>query len=383
MKRTALLLSLVFLFNIPAVSALAAVELPIKAESAVLLDAYSGKVLYEKEPHKKLYPASMTKLMTLVLAMDALREGKVKMTDILTASPNAASYRGSRIFLTAGEKLLFKDMLLGVALASGNDASVAVAEHIAGSHEAFVDLMNKKAAELGMLDTHFANCNGLHDPNHYTSAYDFAQLGLYALKYPELLAMTSTKHYRIRENTKKPFQYDNTNKLLWFYKGVDGFKTGWTADAKYCFTGTVERNGMRLVSTVMGVTEKGGHFADTKTLYNWGFSQYAFKEFYKPTDVVDTVKVGKGQAENVNVVPEKKVGITLPKGKEKSVSIAAQTVNAVNAPVVKGQTLGAVTVTQDGQIMETVNLVAAEDVRKNSWWQMYKKVLKATLTACL
>lgn len=377
-KFVAFMSLVIFVFMILPLSANAA-ELPLKAESAVLLDAASGQVLYEKDPHKILYPASMTKLMTLIVAMDAIREGKAKMTDMVTASPNAASYKGSRIFLTAGEKLTLQEMMLGIALASGNDACVAVAEHLTGSHEAFVDLMNQKAEELGLKNTHFVNSNGLHDPNHYTTAYDFAQIGLCALSYPEIMEMCKIKHYRIREDTR-PFQYDNSNKLLWFYEGVDGFKTGWTNDAKYCFTGTVERNGLRFVSTVMGITEKGGHFADTKQLYNWGFSQYTYKQFYKQNEAIGSIQAGKGQADSVTVIPERKVGVTLAKGQDKNVETKVEMLGAVDAPIQKGQVIGRVFVTQNGEIRDQVNLLAGEDVPKGSWWKEFKKVMKAAVT---
>ncbi len=355
------------------------VELNLTAESAILLDAHSGKILYEKNPDKVLYPASMTKLMTLVLAMEALEAGRVKMEDVVTTSENAASYRGSRIFLSAGEKLSFKELLLGVALASGNDAAVAVAEHVAGSHEAFVELMNKKAAEIGMKNTHFANCNGLHDPEHYTTAADYALLGRYALNFPQLLEICTIKHYRIREDTSRPFQYDNKNKLLWFYPGTDGFKTGWTEDAGYCFVGTCLRNNLRLVSVVMGVPVAKKHFSETQILYNYGFSQFSFREYHKEDEVVDEVKVGKGKTDLVKVVPENKVGITIPRGEEKSLSTAMELVPIVNAPVQKGQILGHISILQDGKVIQRTNLVAVEEVNKGSYWKMVKKLFRGVL----
>lgn len=357
-----------------------AVELPINAESAILVDAYSGKVLYEKDPDKISYPASMTKLMTLVLVMEALEQGKVKMTDVVTASENAAAYGGSQIYLEAGEKLTLKELLLGIALASGNDASVAVAEYIAGTHEEFVRLMNEKAAELGLKNTHFVNCNGLHDPDHYSTARDFAQIALYALRFPELRELCSVKHYRIREETGRPFQYDNKNKLLWQYQGTDGFKTGWTTDAKYCLTATAERNGLRFVSVVMGSPVMSGHFADTKVIFNWGYSQYVFKPFFAENDVVAQVKVGKGQSGIVGVVPEKKVGITLPKGQDKNLTTSVEMTECVDAPIQKGQVLGHVSIIQDGNVLSRINLQAKEAVAKGSWWQEMKKVLQATVT---
>ncbi len=355
------------------------IELPIKAESAILIDAHSGKILYEKDPHKPLPPASVTKLMTLVLAMEAIKEGKVSMKDEVIASPNAASYGGSQIYLAPGEKLTLKELLLGIALASGNDASVAVAEHIAGTHEAFVDMMNKKAAELGLKNTHFVNCNGLHDPNHYTSAYDMAQIALYALRYPELREICSVKHYRIREGTNRPFQYDNKNKLLWQYPGTDGFKTGWTHDAKYCLAATVERNGLRFVSVVMSSPEKSGHFADTKILWNWGYSQYTFKQFHKENEIIAQVKVGKGQVERVAAVPEKRVGVTLPKGQDKNLTTQISVVPLMDAPVQAGKIVGHISILKDGEIIERVNLVAKDNVAKGSWGQEFSKVIQGVV----
>ncbi len=356
------------------------VELPLTGESAVLIDAHSGKILYEKDPHKLMYPASMTKLMTLVLAMEALEEGKVQMSDVVTASENAASYGGSQIFLAPNEKLTLKELLLGIALASGNDASVAVAEYIAGTHEEFVRMMNEKATELGMKNTHFVNCNGLHDPDHYTTAYDFGKLGLYALRFPELLEICTVKHYRIREETKNPFQYDNKNKLLWQYEGTDGFKTGWTSDAKYCFTGTCERDGLRFVSVVMGVPVMSGHFADTKVLFNWGYSQYVFKEFYPENEPLGMVQVGKGVKEEVKAVPDKKVGATVKKGNEKELTTVVELAEMIDAPIKEGEVLGYVSVMQNDEVIERTNLLAGEEIDKGSLFMEFKKMLRVVVT---
>ncbi|MDX9871906.1 MAG: D-alanyl-D-alanine carboxypeptidase family protein [Clostridia bacterium] len=356
-----------------------AAELPLKAESVILVDAESGKILYEKEPHLQAFPASMTKIMTLVLAAEAIEDGKVSLEDVVTASERAAGYGGSQIYLSAGEKLTLKELLLGIALASGNDASVAVAEYIAGSHEDFVELMNAKAAEIGMKNTHFVNCNGLHDPEHYTTAYDFAQLGLYALKYPLIREMSTVKHYRIREETKNPFQYDNTNKLLWQYEGTDGFKTGWTVDAKYCLTATCERNGLRFVSVVMGVPEKSGHFVDTKVLFDWGYAQYTFKQFYGTEEVLGNVTVGKGAVDTVPAVPEKKVGLTVAKGGDKELRTEIILNELLDSPVQKGQIVGYASILKGEEVLTRINLIAAESVDKGSWWREFKKVLKKSI----
>lgn len=372
---TLLFCSLLFLEPVHAVS------LPLKAESAILIDGNSGKILFEKDPHKKQYPASVTKLMTLVLAMEAIESGRVSLDDEVMASENASSYGGSQIFLADGEVLTLKELILGIALASGNDASVAVAEYIAGSHEAFVDMMNEKAKELGLKNTHFMNCNGLHDPNHYTTAYDLGQIALYALKFPKLREICSVKHYRIREDTDRPFQYDNKNKLLWRYPGTDGFKTGWTSDAKYCLAATVEKNGLRFVSVVMGVPVKSGHFVDTKVIFNWGYAQYKFKEFYKDGETVGIVRVGKGVVDGIEAIPEKKIGITVPKGEDKGLSTEINLLPQVDAPTKKGQVLGYVSINRDDEVLDRINLVAKNDVEKGSLWREMKKTFKNTIGA--
>jgi D-alanyl-D-alanine carboxypeptidase (penicillin-binding protein 5/6) len=375
-KKFSLFLLVFFLFMVLKPFSLWGVELPLQAESAILVDAHSGRILYEKELHKRLYPASMTKLMTLVLAMEALEAGKIKMDDVIIVSDNAASYYGSHIFLAPEEKLTLYELLLGIALASGNDASVAVAEYIAGTHEAFVELMNKKAKELGMKNTHFVNCNGLHDPEHYSTAYDFSLLAKHALRFPDLLKICSIKHYRIRTETKRPFQYDNKNKLLWFYPGTDGFKTGWTEDAQYCFVGTCQRDGLRLISVVMGVPVPQGHFSETKVLFNYGFSQFSFKEFYAENEVVGEVKVGKGEVNKVAVFPEEKVGITLPRGEGTDLTTEIELRSLIDAPLKKGEAVGYISIVKNREILSRTNLIIREDVTKGSFWQMVKKIFK-------
>ena len=375
-KNFALFLLVFFLFTALIPLPLWGVELPLQAEAAILVDGHSGRILYEKEPHKKLYPASMTKLMTLVLAMEALEAGEIKRDDVIIVSEHAASYYGSHIFLAPEEKLTLYELLLGIALASGNDASDAVAEYIAGTHEAFVELMNQKAKELGMKNTHFINCNGLHDPEHYSTTYDFSLLAKYALRFPDLLKMCSLKHYRIRTETKRPFQYDNKNKLLWFYPGTDGFKTGWTEAAKYCFVSTCQRDGFRLIAVVMGVPVPRGHFEETKVLFNYGFSQFSFQEFYAEDKVIGEVKVGKGKVNKIAVVPEEKVGITLPRGEGANLTTEMELKPLINAPLKKGEVVGYISIVKNGEILSRTNLIVKEDVPKGSVWQMMKKIFR-------
>lgn len=216
------------------------VDIETEATSAILMDAASGKILYEKEPNKELAPASVTKLMTLLVAADAVTTGRVKLTDKVMASENASKLGGSQIYLEPGETFSLEEMLISIAVGSANDSCVAVAEHISGTHEAFVEEMNKKAQELGLKNTHFANAYGLPAEGHYTSAYDLAVIARAALDYPLVRKLTVMKEYDLRDGK---FKLWNTNKLLWWYPGTDGFKTGWTNEAKYCLASTVERDG--------------------------------------------------------------------------------------------------------------------------------------------
>ena len=252
------------------------VEIVTEATSAILMDAASGQILYEKEAHKELPPASVTKIMTLLVAADAVASGKVKLTDIVTASENASKLGGSQIYLKPGETFTLEQMLIAIAVGSANDACVAVAEHINGTHEAFVEEMNNKALALGLKNTHFVNAYGLPAEGHYTSAYDLAVISKEALNYPLVRKLSSMKEYDLRDGK---FKLWNSNKLLWWYPGADGFKTGWTNEAKYCLASTVERNGLRLICVVMGVPQVGGHFAESMKIYNYGFAKYEFKLF--------------------------------------------------------------------------------------------------------
>ncbi|HBQ86343.1 MAG TPA: D-alanyl-D-alanine carboxypeptidase [Syntrophomonas sp.] len=364
-KRYIAGLVLIFMFMLyaaPVLSAPAANNLDIKAESYVLMDADSGKVLCAQDEHKKLPPASMTKLMTLILAAEALEEGKVSLKDKVVTSENAWEMGGSQVYLEQGETMTLEDMLIAVAVGSANDASVAVAEHLEGTHQDFVDLMNKKAGMLGLKDTKFMNCYGLPAEGHYTSAYDMAVIARYALKYPRVLEYTSIKEYDLRGGE---FKLYNTNKLLWWYQGADGFKTGWTNEAKYCLTATAKRNGLRLISVVMASPETRGHFRDSMELFNYGFAKYAYKTFFVRDNVCGVVKVGKGISDMVEAVAEEDIGAIYMKGEDSKISSEKHLVTYINAPVKKGQKLGEISIYKNGQLQKKVNLNAAQDIPKS------------------
>lgn len=348
-------------------------EIETQAESAILMDAATGQILYEKDSHKELAPASVTKLMTLLVAAEAVSTGKVKLTDKVTASENASKLGGSQIYLEPGETFTLEQMLYAVAVGSANDGCVALAEHIDGTHEAFVEEMNAKAKALGLENTHFVNAYGLPAEGHYTSAYDLAIIAKEALKYPLIKKLTSTKEYDLRDGK---FKLWNTNKLLWWYQGTDGFKTGWTNEAKYCLASTVERDGLRLICVVMGVPQVRGHFAESMKIYNYGFAKYAFKQFAPAGQKQGVVPVNKGMENEVAAIIEKPFGVMIEKGKDKNFWVQTKLNPEISAPVQKGQKLGEVLLYQDNELKATVNLVADHSVARAGVAEQMTRTLK-------
>ncbi|OLN27751.1 D-alanyl-D-alanine carboxypeptidase family protein [Desulfosporosinus metallidurans] len=349
------------------------VEIETEATSAILMDAASGQILYEKESHKELPPASVTKLMTLLVAADAVASGKVKLTDKVTASDNASKLGGSQIYLEPGETFTLEQMLIAIAVGSANDGCVAVAEHIDGTHEAFVEEMNRKAQDLGLKNTHFVNAYGLPAEGHYTSAFDLALIAKEALNYPLVRKLTSMKEYDLRDGK---FKLWNTNKLLWWYPGADGFKTGWTNEAKYCLASTVERNGLRLICVVMGVSQVRGHFAESMKIYNYGFAKYEFKQFAPAEQRQGVVKVRKGSENEVNAITEKTLGATVEKGKDKNLWVETKLNPEISAPIQKGQRLGEILLYRNDQLQASVNLVADHPVARAGVVEQVTRTLK-------
>lgn len=348
----------------------------IEAKAYIITDAASGQELVSQEADTRLAPASMTKLMTLLLAIEAINDGKARPYDKVVASENAWRMGGSQIYLEPGEEMTLHDMLVSIAVGSANDACVAVAEYLEGSHESFVEKMNQKAEQLGMKNTHFVNSYGLPAPDHYTTCRDMALLARYSLRYPQLLEYTAIKEYNLRQGEFKLF---NTNKLLWWYPGADGFKTGWTNEARYCLVSTAKRDKLRLISVVMASPQPRGNFRDSMSLFNWGFAKYTFKSFFPAGAAVDTITVGKGLDEMVEAIAVSEVGTILEKGSKSKVSYKKEVVPYLNAPVKKGQHVGNLQVLVDGKKVCTVELVAARDIPRSSWWMQIKKTLAKTL----
>lgn len=347
-------------------------SLETTAEAAVLLEPISNKIVYEKEPHKRLPMASVTKLMTLLLATEAVEEGKFKLDDMVVTSENAWEMGGSQVYLEPGEEMSMWDMLTAIGLQSANDACVAVAEHISGSEEAFVEAMNEKAKSLGLTNTNFVNCHGLTAENHYTTAYDMAVILKEGLKIPLFRKITSMKEHELRGGA---FKLWNTNKLLWWYDGADAGKTGWTELAKYCLASSAERDGLRFVCVVLGTEEPKSHFRESTKIYDYGFARYKAVNFAPQGAMVGRVKVGKGKAEEVEALTSEKVTVVVPKGEDKGFETKLDLSKYVEAPVEKGQEVGSYVVTKNGQEVLKVTLVAKYDVPRASFLDQIKRVV--------
>lgn len=351
--------------NVPAV-------LETTAQAAVVLEPVFDIIIYEKEPHKQMPMASVTKLMTLLLATEAVEQGKSKLTDKVVTSENAWEMGGSQIYLEPGEEMSLWEMLLAIGLQSANDASVAVAEHMAGSEEAFVRAMNDKAASLGLVNTHFVNCHGLTAEDHYTSAYDMTVILKEGLKSPLFRQITATKEYDLRGGA---FKLWNTNKMLWWYDGADAGKTGWTEAANYCLASSAERNGMRLICTVLGTAEPQSHFKESTKLLDYGFARYKAVNFAEQGAIAGTVRVSKGQSASVEALTADRVGVVVPKGEDKGFESRVELPNYISAPVHKGQEIGSYVITRNGQESLRVKLLAGADVPKASIIQQMRRVI--------
>ncbi|WP_416827091.1 D-alanyl-D-alanine carboxypeptidase family protein [Ectobacillus polymachus] len=348
-----------------------------QASSAVLLEQDTGQILFDKNSNEKLPPASMTKIMTMLLIMEQIASGKLKLEEKVRTSEHAASMGGSQIFLEPGEEMTVDQMLKGIAIASGNDASVAMAEHIAGSEEGFVKLMNERAKSLGLKNTHFQNPTGLPAKNHYSTAYDMAIMARELMKYPLIRQYTGKYEDYLRENTDKKFWLVNTNKLVRFYPGVDGVKTGFTAEARYCLTASSERDGMRVIAVVMGAPTSKERNAQVTKLLDFAYSQYATKKLFAKDQVITSVKVSRGDKSTVNLVAKDQVSLLMKRG-EQSDSVKQEIVaeQTVKAPIKKGDTLGTLVIKKGDTVVTKEPLIAGEAVKQASLWEMVKRNLQ-------
>ncbi|MCM3440873.1 D-alanyl-D-alanine carboxypeptidase family protein [Metabacillus halosaccharovorans] len=352
------------------------VELADKAKSAVLIERDTGTILYDKNSDEKLPPASMTKIMTMLLIMEALDKGQIKWDEKVRTSEYAASMGGSQIFLEPGEEMTVEQMLKGIAIGSGNDASVAMAEKIAGSADEFVNMMNKKVEELDLKNTHFKNPTGLPEPDHYSSAHDMALMAKELLKYEEITNFTGKYEDYLREGTDKKFWLVNTNRLVKFYPGVDGVKTGFTNEAKYCLTATAKKDNMRVIAVVFGADTPKDRNAQVTKMLDYAFSQYQTHPLFEKDHVLSQLKVSKGSEKEVNLMTSEPISVLTKKG-EKVDDVTQEILmkNDIKAPVKKGDELGTLQLKKDGKLIAESKLVAEKDIDEASWWTMFKRVM--------
>ena len=353
-----------------------AASLEVEAKSALLMDVATGTVLYEQNSHERLSPASVTKVMTMLLIMEAIDSGKIGWGDSVTTSEAAAAKGGSQVFLKVGESMTVEDMVKSIAVSSANDCACAMAEHLAGSEAAFVDAMNKRAQELGMEDTHFVNCTGLDDSaeasEHKTSAHDIAIMSRELLKnHPDITKFTTIWMDTIRNGE---FGLSNTNKMVRFYDGCTGLKTGFTSGAGYCLSASAQREGLQLIAVVMGCESSKVRFAACKSMLDYGFANYALVQPELPDSMVVPVKLG--IADSVNAVPAQTGEMLIDKGQKSSVTTEVVLDEEVTAPVSQGQRLGTLTIKAGEQILAEIPMIAENGVEKLTWGQMYLRILR-------
>ena len=376
MKRVLLILLAAALL-MPCVHA-APADLQLKAPSAILMEKETGTVLYEHNSHEKLEPASVTKVMTMLLIMEALDSGRIKGEDMVSVSSYAASMGGSQVFLEEGEQMSVHDMLKCIAVSSANDAAVAMAEHLAGSEASFVGKMNDRAAQLGMADTHFSNCTGLPISDHYTSAHDIALMSRQLILYhPDIRTYTTIWMDSIRDGA---FGLSNTNRLIRFYNGATGLKTGFTDSALYCLSATAERDGMELIAAVMGAPTSDDRFQAAKTMLDYGFANYSLTTVH-PDRALAPVDVLVGKAAQVQPRPERQCRLLLSKDSAGQVTTQITLAPNVEAPVDAGQRLGQMTVLVDGQVRDTIPLVADCSVERLALTDIFSQLLRRLLMA--
>lgn len=357
-------------------------EMANQAKAAILIEAKTRNVLFTKNEHEKMYPASTTKIMTMILIFEALNEGTLQLDDPIHTSAYAASMGGSQVYLEENEVLPLSDMLKAITVSSANDCCVAVAEHIAGSSEAFVEKMNKKANELGLKDTHFVNCTGLHDENHYTSAYDLSMMAAYLIEIggDQLFELCSLYDAYIREDTDEKFWLVNTNKALNPSQGIDGLKTGFTKEAGYCLVLTGERDGLRMIAVVLNEEDPKTRNSEATAMLESGFAQYTTTTLYQEGEVVTEMDVKHGSVQTVPVYAAEDIQVPYPKSETYEPDYAIE-IDRNEAPLYAGEVVGYLKLMNEEQTVARYPLIVNQNVERISYWDLFKEFLSGLLYA--
>lgn len=348
-------------------------EPELAAPSALLMENSTGKILYDKNSHERRPMASVTKIMTMLLAMEEIDSGRMSYDDMITGSAYAKSMGGSTIFLDEGEQLSFRDIMKGIAVSSGNDAAVAMAEHISGSEEGFVTRMNERAAELGMVDTHFVNCNGLDAEGHYSSAYDIALMSRELLKHPDIHNFTTIWMDTLRDGK---FTLSNTNKLIRFYEGATGLKTGSTDEALFCVSGTAKRDNMHLIAVIMAAPTSKDRVADASKLLNYGFANYSMQAVSNAGDVVGEQAISKGVKRTTNILIKTPFEVLTKKGESPQVEMKTTLTSDFVAPVHTGEPAGVMEYFINGQKVGESEIVFSEDIDKIKFSDIFMQMVR-------
>ncbi|MEE0699091.1 MAG: D-alanyl-D-alanine carboxypeptidase family protein [Bacilli bacterium] len=352
-------------------------------KSAILIEASTGKVIYEKNAHERYAPASMTKIMSMILVMEEIDKGTLKWDDVLVTSEYASSMGGSQIFLQPNEKMAVRDLFKAVAVGSANDATVVLAERVAGTEEKFVKKMNEKAKALGLKDTNFKNAVGLDEANHYSSAYDMAMMAKELVKHEEIFKFTTIYEDYLRQNTDNKFWLVNTNKLIKTYEGADGLKTGYTKEAGYCLTATAKKDRMRLIATIMGASDSKKRNSQMATLLDYGYNTYEMQVEVKEGDVVSKKNISKAENETIEIVPTKDASVLTQRGEEKAALNYEIKLNKIKLPIKKGEVVGELRLKNGNKVVSKVPLTVKRDAQKASILELYKRSIKSILSGSI
>ena len=377
MKKFMLFLILLFVFITP----ISAEDLTLNAKSSILIEASTGKILYEKNKDERYAPASMTKMMSLVIIMDNIYNGNLRLDEMIKTSKNASGMGGSQIFLKEGEEMSVDDMLKGITIGSANDATVALAERIAGSEEAFVKIMNEYAKKLGLKNTHFKNCTGLDENDHYSSAYDMSVIARELVKHEKILNYSSIYETYLRSDTDNKFWRVNTNKLVRFYKGVDGLKTGYTDTAGYCLTATINKDNMRVIAVVMGEDSSTTRNSEVSGLLDYAYNLYKKDTYITKEEVLGNAKVEKGNVEYANIVTVDDISIINKKEYKRGEIKFELDLKYLKAPIKKGDVVGKIKVIENGNIISEADVTVDKNIDKAGYFTMFIRNLKEIISA--